>query len=88
MAVAIGGGCVYLVLGAFYIWPSLHLLRYGSAITRLVRDPHMERLGVALGHQRSFWKLVGIMTAVVVALVPVSLLVAFAFYAAKAVSQH
>lgn len=80
-----GIGLVYVVLAALYIWPSLHLLRYGSAITRLVRDPHMERLGVALGHQRSFWKLVGIMTAVVLALYPIGIVVAIALVAARAV---
>lgn len=71
-----GFGLVYIVLGVVYVFPSLHLLRYGSAIARLVRDPRMERLGIALGHQRSFWKLVGIMTAVILALYPIGIVVA------------
>jgi hypothetical protein len=71
-------GLVYVVLAALYVWPSLYLLRYGSAITRLVRDPHMERLGVALGHQRAFWKLLGIMTVVVMALYGIGMVVGVA----------
>jgi hypothetical protein len=67
-------GLVYLVFGALYIFPSLHLLRFGSAIARLDRDPHMERLGAALGHQRAFWKLIGIVTAVMVALYPIAII--------------
>jgi hypothetical protein len=67
-------GLAYLVLGAVNIFPALHLLRYGSAIARLLRDPHMERLGMVLGHQRAFWKLVGIITAVVVALYPIAII--------------
>jgi hypothetical protein len=85
---AIGFGLIYLALGASYLWPSLGLLRYGSAIGDLIRDPRMEKLGVALDRQRSFWKLVGIMTAVMIALVPVSFVVAVAYFAAKAMSGH
>ena len=70
-----GMGLVYLVLAAVYVFPSLYLLRYGSAIGRLVRDPRMERLVVALSQQRSFWTLVGIITAVLVGLYPVTIVV-------------
>jgi hypothetical protein len=77
-------GLAYLVLGAILIFPSLHLLRYGSAIARLVRDPHMERLGAALGHQRAYWKLVGIIVAVCLALYPLAIILGVvAFLAAK-----
>jgi hypothetical protein len=77
-------GLVYLVLSAVMVFPSLHLLRYGSAIARLVRDPHMERLGAALGHQRAYWKLVGIVAAVSVALYPLAAIVGvLVFLAAK-----
>jgi hypothetical protein len=68
-------GLIYIALGAVYVFPSLHLLRYGSAIARLVRDPRTDLLAVALGHQRSFWKLVGIMTAVLLALYPIAIVV-------------
>jgi len=77
-------GLIYLVLGAVYVAPSVLLIRYGSAIGRLVRDPRMERLVVALDHQRSFWKLIGVMTAVVIALYPVGIIVAVVVIAMKA----
>ncbi len=39
-------------------------VRYGSDIGRVsTRDPRMELFGTALDLQRSFWKVVGIMTA-------------------------
>jgi hypothetical protein len=73
--VSTGIGLLYIVLAAVYVFPSLYLLRYGSAIGRLVRDPRMERLVVALAQQRSFWRLVGIITAVLVGLYPVTIVV-------------
>ena len=32
-------GVIYVVIGALCVWPSVGLLRFGSAIGRLVRDP-------------------------------------------------
>jgi hypothetical protein len=76
-------GLFYLVAAAIYVAPSVLLLRYGSAITRLVRDPRMEQLTFALDRQRSFWKLVGVMVAVLVALYPIGLIVGIVFMASK-----
>jgi hypothetical protein len=88
VAMAVGGGLFYLLFGVIYLWPSLGLLRYGSAIGQLIRDPRMDQLGAALDLQRSFWKVVGIMTAVMIAVVPVGLLVGLAFFTAQAMSKH
>jgi len=82
-----GVGLAYVLMGAFPIFPSLHLLRYGSAIGRLVRDPRLERLVVALGHQRSYWKLVGIMTAVMIALYPIAMVALVVIFAARGVES-
>jgi hypothetical protein len=81
-------GIIYIVIGALCVWPSVGLLRFGSAIGRLVRDPRQERLIVALDLQRSFWKVVGIMSAIMIALIPVSMAVAVAYFAAKALARH
>ncbi len=76
-------GVFYLVFGALYVLPSVGLLRYGTSIGTLIREPRMERLGAALDRQRWFWKLVGIMTAIMLALYPIGMIVLFVVVAAK-----
>jgi hypothetical protein len=76
-------GLVYIVPAIVMVFPSVGLLRYGSAIGRLVRDPRMERLIVALDLQRSFWKLVGILTAAMIVIQPLAFMAVAVFVAAK-----
>jgi hypothetical protein len=76
-------GLVYIVPAAIGVFPSVGLLRYGSAIGRLVRDPCVERLVVALGQQRAFWKLVGILTVVTIALYLLGIVTMIALFAVK-----
>jgi hypothetical protein len=83
--VMVGMGCTYVVLGGIYVLPSVGLVRYGTTIGSLVQDPRMELLGAALDQQRWFWKVVGILTAIMVALYPIGVIVAVAVAAAKAV---
>jgi hypothetical protein len=78
-----GIGAFYLLFGVVDLFPSVGLLRYGSAIADLVRDPRTDRLRVALDHQRGFWKLVGIMAAVVIALYPVAIVVGVVAFALR-----
>jgi len=69
-------GFLYMVLSVVCILPSVYMVMYGSSIGRLMRDPRMERLGAALNAQRTYWKTVGIMCAIVIALYPVVIVVA------------
>jgi hypothetical protein len=85
IALMVGMGCGYVVLGGIYVLPAVGLVRYGTAIERLVRHPRMELLGAAIDQQRWFWKVVGIMTAVVIALYPIGIMVAGIVVAAKAI---
>ena len=57
-------GLIYLVLGAFYIFPSLYLYRYGQGIGRLLKSGGVADLTVALHYQKSLWRFVGIFTVV------------------------
>jgi len=61
-------GLVYIFLALFYLFPSLFLIRYGSAIGTLTSGGGVPALEQALAHQRSFWRLVGIMTALLMGL--------------------
>jgi hypothetical protein len=64
----VGIGLVYILLAFLYIAPSLYLLRYARAIQALLANPQVPTLEEALGHQKSFWRFVGICTAVILIL--------------------
>jgi hypothetical protein len=89
---AIGGGemgaiaIVYIVMAVFYIFPSLYLYRYASSIKMLMSGYGVHALEEALSHQKSFWKLVGICTAVMMVLYFVGFIVLMAVGAAGAMS--
>jgi hypothetical protein len=75
---AVGGiamGIVYVLLGCLYFFPSLFLFRYASAIHRLLVTGDSESMELALSHQRSFWRFIGIATLVVLCLYAVALVV-------------
>jgi hypothetical protein len=55
---------LYLALAAVYVAPALYLWRYADAIERLGVNATAAGLEEALGHQRSFWRFVGILTAI------------------------
>ena len=65
---AIGMGCFYLVLSAFYVIPAMLLLKYSSRISDYVASPDTARLNSALGTQKSFWKFCGIGALVMIGL--------------------
>jgi hypothetical protein len=61
-------GAVYLVVAALYFFPGLFLVRYAGAIGRLTSSRAVADLEAALSHQKSFWKFVGIVTLVSIAI--------------------
>jgi hypothetical protein len=71
-------GVLYLAIGVLYLFPSLRLLYYANAIGTLLHRGAQADLETALSHQQRFWKFVGIVTLVTVALYVVVLIVAFA----------
>lgn len=60
-------GVFYLLFVLLYFFPCLYLLRYANAIARIPADGQ-RALEEALVKQKSFWKFVGILTAVVLVL--------------------
>jgi|SRR5215469_7403557 len=60
-------GVVYLLLVVLYFFPCLYLLRYADAIARIPADGQ-RAMEEALVKQKSFWKFIGILTAVVLVL--------------------
>ncbi|MFD0894037.1 hypothetical protein KBB96_03155 [Luteolibacter ambystomatis] len=69
-------GLVYLVMAALYVFPSIKLWSYGSAITRLMMSGSSMDLVQALNLQRSFWKFVGIMVCVIMVIYALAIVVA------------
>ena len=63
---AIGGvmALLYLALACVYIAPGLYLSRYANAIKLLKANCTAGGLEDALKHQKSFWRFVGILTAI------------------------
>jgi hypothetical protein len=80
-------GLVYVGLGAFYIVPSVLLLRFGTAIRRLlVGGPAggMEALTDVMRRQKSLWRFMGIFTLVMLGIYGLFLVGAFIYGMLKA----
>lgn len=63
-AMGIGVGLAYLLFAVLYIYPSLCLWRYATSIQALLSTRRSADLDAALGQQKSFWRFVGIIAAV------------------------
>jgi len=61
-------GFVYLPFAFVYIYPGLKLVKYGSAIGRLMESRSSADLEDALTQQKSFWKFSGISAIVMIVL--------------------
>lgn len=77
---------IYIVMAIIYIFPSLYLYRYAGSIKMLMSGYGVHALEEALNHQKSFWKLVGIVTAVCMVLYAVGIVVMIAVGAAGAMN--
>lgn len=69
-------GVAYLLFALLYLYPVIKLFKYSAAISRLSRTGTVGDLEEALRQQRSFWRILGIVTLVVMALYVVMILVA------------
>ncbi len=65
---AVAVGFFYLMLACLYIAPGVFLHRYAAAIKTLQATCTAGALEDAFRHQRSFWRYVGILSAVALAL--------------------
>lgn len=57
----VGLAVAYILMGFLYIYPTIKIWAYGSAIGRLVTSRSADDLVKALDMQRGFWKFIGIM---------------------------
>jgi hypothetical protein len=77
-------GLGYLLGALLYVFPSLFLVRYSTAIGGVLSGGGMRALGEAMTQQKRFWRFVGIAAVVMMALYFVIILVAFAIGVAGA----
>lgn len=61
-------GILYILLSGLYIVPGIFLHRYASSIGDLLEGGGDVAMEAALGSQKSFWRFVGIVTLIVIAL--------------------
>lgn len=81
-AVSVSLAAVYILMGLLYLFPSIKLWKYGNRIAELMSSHSTQDLESALDAQRSFWKLVGIMLAIFIALyiVVIGIVVVMSFF--------
>jgi hypothetical protein len=81
-------GIVYLVLGGFYVVPSVLLWQYGSSIGDFSRSGGTaDTLATAVQRQASFWRFTGISMAVMIGLYVVGIFVAVVVGVAAGMSR-
>lgn len=61
-------GFFYIVMAAVYLIPAIFLARFASRIKDVIDQPNNDTLVEALEQQRKFWKFIGVLTIVGVAL--------------------
>jgi hypothetical protein len=59
---------VYPLAGLLYLFPGIYLTRYASHIGGYIANPQSAQLELALDAQRAFWKFVGVLAIVAIAL--------------------
>lgn len=74
----VGIGLLYVVLAVIYVFPGLFLIRYSSAIGRLLSSGQAHDMEDALNHQRKFWKLIGVLILIMMVLMVVGMIAAIA----------
>ena len=68
---------VYFAFAVLYFLPILYLHRYAGALKRMSSESKTLAMEQALRHQKSFWKFIGILSIVSIALMTISLVVLF-----------
>ncbi len=71
-------GIAYIGLGVVYIFPVLYLNRFAGSLRRLLAQGTVQAMEEALGHQKAFWKFVGVLTLVLIGLAVIGMVVGIA----------
>jgi hypothetical protein len=74
--VLLGVGVGYALMSVIYITLAVYLMKYSTAIGRLLQHASVFDMEEALHSQRKFWKLAGILTALMIGLFVLGMLAA------------
>ena len=69
---------IYVGMAAIYVFLGLYLMRFASAIDRLLQSGQAEAMETALQNQRKFWRLAGILMLIGMGLAVLGILAAIA----------
>jgi hypothetical protein len=76
--VFIGVGAVYLLMTAIYVFLGIYLVKYSSAISKLIASGQSADMEAALEQQRKFWRLAGVLALIGIVLMVVGMIAAIA----------
>jgi Family of unknown function (DUF5362) len=74
----IGIGAVYLLMTVIYVFMGIYLVKYSSAISRLIASGQSADMEAALEQQRKFWRLAGVLALIAIVFMVVGMLAAIA----------
>lgn len=69
---------LYVIVGLIYLYPGIYLRRYARGIRDLVNLRASEHLEAAMAAQKDFWRLVGVLMAIILGLYAVIIVLAVA----------
>lgn len=73
-----GLGVMYLAMAILYVFPAGYLVKYSSAIGRLISDGRAEDMEAALHQQRKFWKFAGVLALIMMVFMVIGMMAAVA----------
>ncbi len=85
-ALLMGMGVAYLFFALIYVFLGLHLVKYSSAIGRLLASGQSADMEDALNQQRKFWKLSGVLALIMIVLFVIGMIAAIAIPSYMAMS--
>ena len=71
-------GAVYIIMAVIYFFPILFLFKFSSSLGRLIDGGGATEMEEALLNQKSFWKFIGILTIVGIAISIIGIIAAIA----------
>ena len=69
-------GIFYILASVFYLVPSIWLSKFSTAVSAFLKSGDAIELGKAIAYQKSFWKFIGILALVSIALTVVGIIAA------------
>lgn len=83
----IGMGVVYILMAVIYVFLGLYLVKYSSAISRLINSGQAVDLEAALQQQRKFWRLAGVLALIMIVFMVLGIIAAIAIPALMGVGR-